>query len=949
MTDFLDDIARELVEKHPRDMHRIALVFPNRRAGLFFRRYLTSHIQGPVWEPAILSLEDFIEGLSSRKVPDQLSLILELYKVFIKHVPELNERLDRFFFWGQVLLNDFNDVDTYMVDHELLFKVLLTQQEMEQQFSYMEDENLRLLMLFWETFGKDQSSHQQQFVKLWQKMPSIYEEFNAVLKSKEQGYKGSLLREIAEGITTVRDFSFDAYWFAGFNALSPAEETILAGMLEKGNTRIFWDADAYYVQNPNHEAGFFLRKYLNKNPFSLTFPKDLPNRFEGEKDLHITGVPLQVGQVKKAAEVIKELASQPGFEPERTVVVLPEEHLLLPLLQSLPTEVDQLNVTMGFSLQSGSIYTFFEHLFSLYQNASGEGDKLHFYYRDVRNLLSHSILSGLYPDFCEKALLDIVRENRIRIAASDLAEGGNLAKFIFSLPDDWLHHTRELLLQVYDELKSISIHPIEGECIYHLHTQLNRLSDILQQQQEKPDLKSFRILFRQISKSIRLVFEGEPLKGLQIMGLLETRLLDFDHVIFLSMNEGVLPDTSSGHSFIPFNLRKAFELPTPEHKDAIAAYHVYRLLQRSKKIHAFYNTETEGGVGNKGEMSRFLLQMMMEGITDSKPSQLSNPIRLSPAGSIGILKDQRSLEALMRFTTARADGSSLSPSALNTYLSCRLRFYFKYILNLEEEIEPVEEIDPRIFGNVLHNTLERMYLQLMNEKGSDQIEAADFERLAETSKDVLLACFCEEMKLNPNSISGVNLIAYKAMEAYLEAFLKVDKGLTPFRILGLEENGGGVAPIQIPITENASIQARITGKIDRIDEIDSTIRVIDYKTGKADNAIKGGLGSLTNRSEKNRNPYGFQIFLYALMVSQKREWVEGKLITGGIIGMRSMTDQKLKLDGKEILDMNLHLEAFKSQLTEVVQEIFDASVPWDQVDDPKTCSSCPYDVICRRG
>ncbi|MFZ6665161.1 PD-(D/E)XK nuclease family protein [Peijinzhouia sedimentorum] len=964
MADFLEDLAKELVAAKGDQMHEVCIVFPNRRAGLFFRRHLAKLIDKPVWEPRIISFEDFVQEQSGLQVPDQLTLILELYKIFQKRLPKGSERLDRFYFWGEMLLKDFDEIDKYLVDAAHLFKILYRQKELDISFAEFSEEHQRLIKAFWEQFGEQLSTHQQKFLELWEALTAIYQDFNVTLAKAGLGYPGALIRQVVDQLESNNWDSKRSYWFAGFNALTPAEEKIIGYLLETDRARIFWDADHYYLNKDNHEAGYFLRKYRNRAPFDVTFPAHLPNRFAEGKMLHRIAVPLEVGQVKKAGELLTEICQLPDFVPERTVVVLPDERLLMPILQSLPPQIEQFNVTMGFPLKASSIHSFLEHLLIMYQFADGKDEKHHFYHQHVRSILAHPVLKGLYPSYSKEKLDGILKDNLIRIKAVELRDDQAVLKLLFAeLQDEHIfEHIQDILLALYAEMnerEDYQLNQIDGECIYHFYTQIKRLQDVFVESKMKIDLNGFLMLFRQFAKSIRLPFQGEPLLGLQIMGVLETRLLDFDRIILLSMNEGVLPPASSQSSFVPYNLRKAFDMPTPEHKDAISSYHFYRLMQRANEVYAFYNTEVEGGI-SKGEKSRFLLQMEMEGLLKGKVFQLGNSIRLAGASVIEVPKDEQSMRVLRNYLTRGGNSASLSASALNTYLDCRLRFYFKYILKLNEVEDIQEEIDPMVFGNILHETMEDLYVEIQQRNNRPTIEREDFASLRKIYPSLLRSRFAKAFNWEINELdeklTGNNHLAYVALDNYIANLIAFDEQQAPFTILALESGRKKDDPMPFGFAVNGKQElAYINGSIDRFDEKDGVMRVLDYKTGRADVKFTT-VASLTDREDKNRNKAVFQTLIYALLIESMDTYSKEKPLQTGVITTRSLTDSIIKMSDEkdirpnynEVKDVREILPEFREGLQQLLADLFNPQQSWNQVEDPKKCEYCPYNVICQK-
>jgi hypothetical protein len=940
---FLDQIAEQLLKVYPEDMSKVRVVFPNRRAGLFFRKFLSKRLKKPIWEPHLMSIDEFLAEQSGRQSPDTLSLVMELHALFQGHLPQISERLDRFFFWGQMLLRDFEDVDFYLVDSRQLFTVLYRQKEMEQQFGFTEEENLRLLRAFWDTFGEVLSPQQEDFIRLWEALPEIYEDFRNQLASKGWATKAMMSRDLAEGREDWVHQLTGEVWFVGFNALTLAEEKIFTLLLEAGKAKVFWDVDALYMEDKSHEAGYFLRKLRLKSLFAATFPDELPHQFDKGIDLNVIGVPLDAGQVKKAGEILEKWAEEEDFDPERTVVVLPDEQLLVPMLQSIPPAIQQLNVTMGFNIKSSAVYSLFEHLFSLYHGAVNKEGHLSFYFKHVVNILEHPLIQRIYPEQTRALLLQIDEKRLFRVAADQLQQT-RLLSLIFSLPEkDQLDHFSSILLQLYEGMGQ-EIEDVEGECIYHLYTQLNRLHDILEQGDGHMDLKGFHFLFRQVSQSIRLVFEGEPLEGLQIMGLLETRLLDFERVIMLSMNEGVVPDTGSLNSFIPYHVRKAFDLPTPEHRDALSAYHIYRLWQRPKQVLAFYNTEVDG-LKSKGEMSRYLLQAKMEGFMKGSIWQLGTPIHLPGFSSIEIAWNEASEKELAVYLEDGYRG--FSATALNNYLYCRLRFYFQYVMKLYEKEEMVEDMDPMKFGSILHETAEHLYKSLFANKGSKEVSPSDFEWLRSHYQAILREKFSDQMGEQVDNLTGSNRIAWGALDKYMQILLNRDEEYAPFKILGLELDSEEKGMATIRLSDGRGVNIR--GSIDRLDEKDGLIRIIDYKTGKSELRF-ASVESLFDPEDANRNAYAFQTLLYGLMARQWGVASHEDNLHAGILNFRSNKEPRweFKLNKSPLGNIDNVLEEFEERLINLLEEIYDSEKKWTQVEDAKKCLNCPYNTICDR-
>ena len=966
MKPFLQELAEKLYGQYKNNLSSLKIIFPNRRAGLFFRQHLAEVIDAPIWAPEILSIEDFFRSLSVTQPADRLTLIFELYQAYKKLNPHY-ESFDRFYSWGDMLLRDFDEIDKYLADAKNLFLSLKDQKELENQFDYLTDEQKDFIRSFWNSFGARESKQQKDFLKIWAMLYQLYASFKVQLKQKGIGYDGMIFREVVEQLHDNPMVFNERVVFVGFNVLTKVEEKLLGWFYAQEKGDIFWDADAFYMENERQEAGSFLRKYQKHKVLGKSFPKAFPKLLEENlaRKIEIIGVPLQVGQAKKVGERLELLMREKidDWSPKKTVVVLPDEQLLFPMLHSLPPELGPINVTMGYPLKNTLIYSLLEHLLDLQITAKRSSqNKVVFYHEKVLAILKHPYVFQYGPEAATENIRQIEQENRVYISSERLAGGNVLYMMLFR----FMQKAEEVpgyLIEVLLRMNAI-LHKegqgqggLEQEYIFQVYTQVNRLQEVFREQEIELTLNIFLKLFRQIIQSLRLPFTGEPLDGLQIMGSLETRNLDFENVFILSMNEGAYPSQASNSSYIPFNIRRGFGLPTIDQQDAIYAYNFYRLLQRANRVFLFYNTEDSADV--KGEMSRFLYQLMYEPGFNVSRQMLSNPVQIKQRLPITIHKSKEVMDKLEKYVIKDSDKQHrLTPSALNIYLDCRLKFYYRYIAGLYETEKVQELVDPQVFGNLLHHAMEIIYADEILGKGQGMVEATDFENISVKVEAAVEKAFNRHYALEEAehfSFQGRNIIVKEVIKKYALKVLEIDKDYAPFEIVGLEASGEDVFTLDLNISKNGALaQVGFKGIIDRIDKKGDVVRVIDYKTG-VDTAKVENISSLFDRNAKGRNKAAMQTIFYGLLY-QARFPENASPIMPGILSTKSLfTDLfDIRLSLKDaghglINDIRPFLPFFKESLQNLVEEIYDEAIPFDQTEDENKCSYCPFKGICVRG
>ncbi len=989
MHSFLEEVVEKVVGKFGSQIETATVVFPNRRAGIFFRDALAKRIQSPLFSPRILTFEEFVYQLSPLKNADSLTLLYTLYDVF-QQVTQIRESFDQFYPWGEMLLHDFDEIDKWMVPAKDLFTNIQDIKELEAHFDYLTAEQIEVITRFWKNFthtaSQDSlSSAKERFIRLWSRLYEVYNQYQRHLQKAGFAYQGMITRQIATFADQHRlEHSFSHLVFVGFNAFSRAEEKIVSWFVREEEADIFWDVDEHYVGNKQQEAGTFFRKYQSHKVFRDTFPQPLPSHFtfSTEKKMKLIATTLEVGQAKMLGEILAKLAQQKDFNPEKTVIVLPDEHLLFPVLHSLPDVIRRINVTMGYPLRKTPLYSLLEDLLQLQEEKKYNMAKkrYEFHYTSVLSVLKHPYLVQYQPELSFNNVQDITRQNKVYVSLAELKGDHALYPLIFQGVEnvsDMFSYLQQILLQInelVEENKSpdqeedteegMVLPNLEQELIYHFYLQLNRLRMIAEEHRLSLSLPFFSRLFRQVVSSIRVPFTGEPLRGLQIMGVLETRNLDFDHVFFLSMNEGVFPPSLTGSSFIPASLRKGFGLPTQDFQDVVYAYTFFRLLQRAKQVYCFYNTEDLPQLS--GEPSRFLYQLLYE--SERRPDgrlrypqeqgnimiqqhTLAMPVHAIPAPKLSIAKSKEVWKKLSQYVVGGAQPTiRLTPSALNSYLDCRLKFYFKYIAGMEEADVLQAEIDPTVFGNILHRTMEMVYRNYIQEHRSTVIHKDVIIWMkGQPLEEAVAKAFREHFRIEEDqgfTFEGKNLIAREMITKMAMRILTLDAQYAPFEILGLERKDYHL-DFSVKDEQGKQFTVSLRGIIDRIDRKEKVVRVLDYKTGRDEKIVKD-IASLFDRRDPKRSKAAMQAMFYALLY-QHTQYTADRVVPG-LVNARNIFeepfDPRFIIDKQVVNDFTAYEQPYTQYLNQLLLELFDENVPFNQTDDQDKCKYCPYAGIC---
>jgi ATP-dependent helicase/nuclease subunit B len=956
MKPFLQRLAEEIAARFADDPGKVCVVLPNRRAGLYLKKYLAETLKKTVWSPQTYSVEDFITELSGYQIIDQAGLLFEFYGIHKEILGEKAQEFDVFADWAEVLLKDFDEIDQYLVDPGKIFNYL----------------NAARALTVWNLDLNPLTDQEKGYIEFYNSFLTYYQYLNKKLKDKKQVYQGLAYRETAENIGTLAgSLKWKRVFIAGLNALSSAEETIISHLLAIDKAEVFWDADEYYIKDKNQEAGDFIRGHLEKWPGEAV--KWLETGFrDTNKKINVYGIPGSTGQAQKAGQLIRQLKSDKSL-PDKTALVLADEKLLVPVLYSLPEEIGIVNVTMGYPFRYTHLYQLVYQIFQLQENAEKfasqrkSGSKP-FYVKDILKLLSHPYLLMFEPAISTGQvpfgkISEIIRnKNRVFLNATELTRYSEGAENEFKAlnenlfrpwkdPADALSCTLAILELIRDKMISDHLtrstdYDLDLEYIFHLSKTIKRCRNLMESYSFVKDIKTLHKILFQLLDQGRLPFSGEPLQGVQVMGVLETRAIDFENLVVLSVNEGILPSGRLPNSFIPFDIKQEFGLPTFRHKDAVFAYHFYRMLQRAANIHLLYDTEGDQMKG--GEKSRFITQIGYE-LKKYNPATIFEELLLRPnppaAGLVQDITVAKTPSIMERLAEKSRKG--FSPTSLNQFIKCPLRFYYQEILGLTEADSVEETIEARTMGTVIHHVFQEVFEPFTGKfVNPDELESSlkDTERIAR-------AAFNEHYS-DGDLDHGKNHLIYKAtlflinqfVQNEIELIRESENPYSALKILSLESSlDQSVKCAQ----EGKEIEVRIKGKTDRIDQLENVIRIIDYKTGYVQ-ASELKLDSWDRLIIDPKMSKAFQLLVYAWLYF-KNEDNPGSMIQTGNITLRKISNgyMKVKLPEGHNIDIET-INRFETALVELLELILDPKTPFSQTSDRENCQNCPFIANCTR-
>ena len=882
MKTFLEYVAEDIINKYGTNLSRTAVVFPNKRAALFLNEHLVRLAGKPIWSPSYITISELFRRHTQLVTGDQIKLICDLYKTYTE-VTESDETLDHFYGWGQVMLADFDDIDKNMADANKVFCNLRDLHELDD-VSYLSPEQVETLKLFFSNFSEDKTTElKKRFMKIWSRFGDIYRLYNERLEAQGIAYEGALYRKVATDDSV--DFDFDRYIFVGFNVLQRVEQLLFSKLQKMGKAKFYWDFDDYYLAtktghvNPS-EAGHYIKQYLPYFTNELdTSDADIYRNFRKAKKITYASATTEDVQARYVGQWLKE--GNRIDDGRKTAVVMCDEALLQSVIHSIPEEVNDINVTTGYPLQQ-------THFASLLEDIAAQHTEDY----DNKQLLEWAI-----------AMLKLMAQGHTDTSVETTGQDNQLT----------------------------------SEALFRTYTVVNRLLELVNNGDLDVDRRTMMRLYGEIVRTTSIPFHGEPVVGVQFMGVLETRNLDFEHLLVLSCNEGNMPKGVNDTSFIPYNVRKAHGLTTIDNKVSIYAYYFYRLMQRAEDITIVYNNAAD--VTSTGEMSRFMLQMLVESGHDIERLALSLP---QEAGSTTCQDEKKTKEVMerlhRRFDKQRNPERTtpmFTPSSLNIYQKCPKRFYYRYVAEIIEPEDDADDgkIDAPTFGNIFHDAVQKIYERVIAAYKSHTIQPQTLKQLL--ANDAYIKGVVDDI-MHP--VNGIQLINASVIITYIKQLLKIDSRLAPFTILGLEN----VVMKDINVkTAEGQLITTIGGRIDRMDCVTCAdgvrrIRVIDYKTGK---------------NNKKNDGYILQSFIYSLLVDESPMMNPEKLeVSPALLYIQHSAgkdfDPTVVYEKEKVTDVSKFREEFMNTVEQIIAEIFNPEQPFACTDDKTACTHCPYCNLC---
>ena len=895
MHHFIKNVIEKIFADNTRNISNSIIILPNKRSRVFLKKEISKVSKKTIFAPKIYDIEEFMSVISGIEKISDTELLFEFYNVYSDHTKDSDkETFEEFISWAKTLLKDYNEIDRELCNTESLFDYLKAFKDLTHWSNY---ENETTLI--------------KNYKEFWGKIKVYHKDLNNRLAKRRRGYQGLIYREALERIQGyIESTSHINHIFIGFNALSKSESEIIQEIISK-NGEIYWDIDKEYLKSEYNNAGLFISAYLkNWSYYKNNDLEIFANDYKKKKNIEVIGTPKNIGQVKYVGELIGSLSSE---ELDDTAIILADETMLIPLINSIPTNVKNINVTMGYPLKNSNIFSFFYLLLRVHsKNQSG------FYYKHLLSILSHELISPILnkkKDICQK----IKKENLIYMTMDEIIEIDKENKAIYKLLfSKWKDANKGIssCLKLIDLIKKYYLNNpgndfINIELLYAINKIFMQIKISSKKFDYLKNINSLKVIFKELCEISSTPFNGEPIKGLQIMGMLETRLLSYKNIIISSMNEGVLPVGNNNNSFIPFEIKKANNLQTFKEKDAVFAYHFYRLIQRAENLWMLYNTEPDSM--NNGEVSRFIRQIEVEGIHKVNSHILipGTPIKYKTETVYKKTPNvQKKLETLF--------SSGISASMLCLYSLDKIKFFENYILGLKEDkIE--ETIASSTLGNIIHDALELLY----KEHVGKQLDIKSLNKLKDSVNDSVLFT-AEKYVKKRNLKKGKNVIIIETAKKYVERVIDIDmneldKG-NSIKIIAIEKEFDSI------LKDNVK-EYKIRGKIDRIDEINGKLRVIDYKSGKK--LYKGNLEVKEISEIRNeKGIYNLQLLFY--MVGIYKE-IKAKFIKSGIISLKNTNDGVLEgiYEGKNILSVE-NIMSFEKELITMINEILDKNIMFEK-------------------
>lgn len=990
MQPFLSQIAQIYTQHEGENMIDYCFVFPNKRSGLFFSKYLTEFNDAVALQPAITTISDFVldfsDGVEASRL-EQLFILYTLYLKIIRHRDLDNEivEFDRFQYWGDVILGDFNDVDRYMADPSQLFKNIKDLKEISS--SFLTEEQIEVIKEYWEESGSISAieefwSHTPSsdendrvstgFVKLWEVLYELYTEFRKHLRKMGLTYSGMAYRDAATQLRELEraDLPYSRYIFIGFNLLSTSEIKIFERLQRLGCADFYWDYASPTFTDKSHRGTRFLQKYISRFKSLYDLPQPKVDQYPVTS---IIGVPSNIGQVKKAGQIIKDLYNRRLIATEeqalKTAVVLPDEELFIPLLHSIPHEIDNVNITMGYPLRHTPVAALISNIVSMQMRARKLHGSIHFYFEDIFSVLSHPLIRNIAPDESLAIIDDINRNRRYNISSTSLIESYPTLRHLFYAVKDAKSaaevsdYSLRLLRWLREEMGNRAYNNVETGFVSRYIEAVETIKELSGRYKVAMNDTTFFNLMEKLVGPESISFIGEPLKGMQVMGMLETRALDFDNLIILSMNERIFPKKHYAKTFIPNTLRRGYGMSTMDYQESIYSYYFYRLITRAKNLYLIYDTRS--GALKGGEMSRYLYQLIHlfphDRLTDT---QLSYKMKSIEPRIVEAPKTPEVMEILNRYRDKRYnDERAFSPTSIDHYIQCPLQFYLAYIKGYYIEDDLKIYMDEGTYGTIIHEVAQNIYADIKSrhkDEGKTRVTASDLNRYID--EEHILQQFVTR-SINKNYVKdqnldqpliGENKIIGIMMVTFIKRLIIHDKQFTPFYFIGAEKR----FEVSLDITDDISIN--IKGSIDRIDEVDidnpdrpSTIRLIDYKTG-SDNPSISSWEQIFDTGNSRHEKSVLQLMLYCNAYSKSPSLPIGNSPLMPVvyklrdIGKGDKKSGPITICKDNVDDYRDFNDEFIERLGDRLKELFDPSIPFKATPDKNACRYCKFTQICAR-
>lgn len=931
---FLKSLAHKIYNEFGNDISDFTIVFPNIRTSYFFQSYLSEIVDKPIWAPEYSTIKDEFFKHSDFNKAEDIVLLSELYNTYIE-ITNSNESFDDFYFWGEVLLADFDEIDKYLINPEILFKNINEIHKISSDINYLSKEQQDAINQFWSTFKHARKSKEtESFKNTWESLIEIYNKFKLILSQKSIAYEGMIYRNVADKLSSNSiEISYKKVIFVGFNALNNCERIFLKYLKNKKIAYFVWDFDKYYLENKYYEAGQFIRE--NINDFNLDFFRkddNLFNNFCNEKNINFISAPNKYSESKSINSLIDTILNYENHKInfDNTVVVLADESLLVPVILSIPKQVSEFNITMGYPIINTQAFSLILNIFDIILRE--DNDALE--YNLLNSFFNNTILKKIISSEDRNKLTNLLTNvNNGVISLNDLKSISLFDKLLF------IRNSQDILKCIYDILLEFSIShkdstfKIENEAIFVILENLKKLDEILNKNKLNLNINICIRVIKKVLNNLSIPFEGEPLSGLQIMGMLETRLLDFKNVIILSMNEGDVSGNINPTSYIPYNLRKGFGLPVIEQYEAIYSYYFYRLIQRAENIYLVYNTDSNST--SAGEMSRFMNQLFYESNHNIIKKSLSFSPSVNKNSEIVISNNQEIKDKILKYYTY------ISPSSLFTLVECKLKFYFKYIKSINEAYTPESEFDGLLIGNILHNVMHNIYKKFIGKEINSTI-ISEILKDKKVINDLIENEFVSQGLIAEKKLEGSNILLNEIVKKYVQIILNYDRSKAPFEIYKLEEkfNKG---------FDYKGYSFNIKGNADRLDKSKNIIKVIDYKTG-SDKLSINEISDLFDDSKSGLKGY-FQTLIYLMIYENNTE-----VIFPAIYSVKKLVDKSFNTEltiGKGANKSNINnnsadFKQFKDMIFTTLVELNDDNFIFNQTQNLDKCKNCTYNEICKK-